>query len=64
MIDSLDLTKLSVTERLISIEKIWNSIDENQPTVTSAQKPELGRGLKRFPEGKTKFFSWQEVKRT
>lgn len=56
MIDSLDLTKLSVAERLILVERIWNSIDETQHTVTPGQKAELDKRLKRFHEGKTKFF--------
>ena len=57
-----DILKLTVAERLSILEKIWNSIPAKEIRVTSAQKKELDKRLARMKSGKTKFFTWQEVK--
>ena len=63
MIQLAEILKLSVADRMSLIEEIWNSIDHQNLSVTEAHKKELDNRLKRLAEGKTKFTTWEEVKR-
>ena len=58
-----NILKLSIAERLLLLEKIWDSIPANKVTVTNAQKKELDKRMARIKRGETKFFSWDEVKK-
>jgi putative addiction module component (TIGR02574 family) len=62
MINLNEILQLSVEERILMIEKIWDSIERENLDVTPSQKEELDRRLARYKEGKTKFFTWAEVK--
>jgi len=59
-IDSI--IKLSVEERIHAIERIWESINPSQLTISHAQQDEMSRRLDRYREGKTKFFTWEDVR--
>jgi putative addiction module component (TIGR02574 family) len=58
-----NLFKLSIAERLLLLEKLWDSIPANKIAVTKAQKAELNKRLARLEKGETKFFTWDEVKK-
>jgi len=63
MIKMQEILALSVEERLLMIEKIWDSIDSaNEVENTTAIEEELDRRLNRYNKGETQFFSWSEVK--
>lgn len=62
MISDKEISSLSVAERILLIEKIWDSIEPDSLEISSAHQEELARRLKRFNQGKTKFFSWDEIK--
>ncbi len=57
-----EILKLSTAERILMIEKIWDSIERENLEITPTQKEELDRRLTRYKEGKTKFFTWTEIK--
>lgn len=57
-----DILKLSIKERLLLLEKIWNSIPADKIEITAAQRKELDKRLDRIKSGKTKFLTWSEVK--
>ena len=57
------ILKLSTSERLLLLEKIWNSISVDEISVTSSQKKELDKRLARMKGGETKFFTWEEVRK-
>jgi putative addiction module component (TIGR02574 family) len=62
MPDIKEILQLSTAERILIIEKIWDSIDHKEISVSTLQKEELDRRLKRYRSGETKFSTWQEVK--
>lgn len=57
-----ELLKLSVSERISLIEKIWDSIPSDEIDLSEAQKNELDKRIERLKTGKTKFYSWKEIK--
>lgn len=59
-----DIIKLSVPERLALLQKIWESIDEEDIKITPAQKKELDRRLKKMEAGESKFYSWTEIRKS
>jgi putative addiction module component (TIGR02574 family) len=63
MINLQEILQLSTAERILMMEKIWESIEHDNLETTPFQKDELDRRLERFKEGHTKFFSWEDVKK-
>jgi putative addiction module component (TIGR02574 family) len=64
MVD-LDLLKdLSVAERILYVEEIWDSIavDQKVVEITEAQRQELDQRLSNHEENPDAIFSWEEVK--
>ena len=63
-----DILKLSVAERILLVEEIWNSIaaesHEDSTSLTTTQKQEIDRRLALYRSGQTKTYSWKEVKAT
>ena len=61
-----DILKLSVAERILIVEEIWNSIasepGENANAFTDSQKKEIERRLNLYRSGQTKTYSWDEIK--
>lgn len=61
-----DILKLSVAERILLVEEIWNSIaaesHEDSTSLTANQKKEIDRRLALYRSGQTKTYSWKEVK--
>jgi len=63
MIKMQEILDLSVAERILIIEKIWESIDAvDDIKVTEAIEEELDKRLSRYNKGETKFYSWNEIK--
>jgi putative addiction module component (TIGR02574 family) len=60
-----NIKKLSIAERILMVEEIWDSIADDQASVevTSAQKDELDRRLDAYHASPDEGSSWQEVKR-
>lgn len=63
-----DILKLSIAERILLVEQIWDSVasesDEETTSLTAAQKKEIDRRLALYRSGQTKTYSWKEVKAT
>ena len=61
---SNEIQKLSVPERILLVEDIWDSIArENEAfELSKAQKDELDRRSRSFNENPTQGRSWQEIK--
>ena len=57
------ILKLSTAERLLLLEKLWNSIPSDEITMKDSHKKELDKRLLRMKKGETKFFTWDEVKK-
>ena len=60
--DVNEILKLSEAERILAVERIWDSLDHTKIKITDPQKKELNRRVSAYREGKVKFFSWDEVK--
>ena len=57
-----DILKLSAAERILLIEKIWDSLNTNDLEISEAHKKELDKRLARLKKGETKFYKWEDVK--
>ena len=62
MVNMKDILELSTSERILMIEKIWDSIDPHDVELSEGHKKELDRRLARYQRGETRFHSWEEVK--
>jgi putative addiction module component (TIGR02574 family) len=65
MITSKDLKQLSFDEKISIIETIWDSLDTDDRegmALTKEQKEELDRRMDGYENGKSKTYSWDEVK--
>ena len=58
-----DILKLSTSERILMIEKIWDSINPDEIELNTYQTQELDKRLNRLEEGKTEFHTWESVKK-
>lgn len=57
-----EILKLSEQERMLAIEKIWESLDHKKLPIKNTQREELERRLVRYRAGRTKFYPWNEIK--
>lgn len=57
-----DILKLSVAERILMVEKIWDSITPDEIKISDAQKDELDKRLSKHKDGKTSYSSWDDIK--
>jgi putative addiction module component (TIGR02574 family) len=62
MIKMQEILELSVDERILIAEKIWDSIDTNDIHLSSAQEKELDARLARYANGETQFYNWDEIR--
>lgn len=60
----IEISQLSISERIQLAEDLWNSILEQQDEVplTDAQQQELDRRLERYQQEPTSGSTWGEVK--
>jgi putative addiction module component (TIGR02574 family) len=64
--DKFDFSGLSVAERILLVESLWDSIAQDAQAelpLTQAQKEELDRRLAAEAAGELEHYSWPEVKR-
>jgi putative addiction module component (TIGR02574 family) len=59
-IKSLGIERLSVAERLVLVEELWDSIAASTP-VTDAQRAELDRRLADHEANPDDIVSWEQV---
>jgi putative addiction module component (TIGR02574 family) len=57
-----EIESLSSAEKILLVEQIWDSIDKDVMSLTSAQKKELDRRLEKHEKGQVKYSSWEQVK--
>lgn len=57
-----EILELPTNEKLLLVEEIWNSIEHDTIQVPKNQQDETMRRLKKFEGGKTKFYSWEEIR--
>ena len=57
-----EILDMSVAERILMIEKIWDSIDPNSIPMPSTHEQELDNRLNRYAKGETTFVSWEDIK--
>ncbi|HZX59502.1 MAG TPA: addiction module protein [Mucilaginibacter sp.] len=62
MIKLQEILDLSVAERILMIEKIWDSLEHDDIEISAGHKQELDRRLDRYKKGETNFVSWSEIK--
>jgi putative addiction module component (TIGR02574 family) len=60
-----EINKLSVAEKIVLAEKIWDSIpdDSDEFTISNSDKRELDKRLDRLEAGTAKTVNWQQLKR-
>jgi putative addiction module component (TIGR02574 family) len=60
----IEISQLSVAERIQLAEDLWDSIleQQNEIPLTETQKQELDRRLERYQQDPTAGSSWEEVK--
>lgn len=61
---SLGIDKLSVAERILLVEEIWDSIAESNETkqLEDWQKEELARRNAEYQASPNELYTWEEVK--
>ncbi|HEY9693036.1 MAG TPA: addiction module protein [Oculatellaceae cyanobacterium] len=61
----VDISQLSVAERIQLAEDLWDSISQQQEELplSEAQQQELDRRLENYQENPTNGSSWEEVKK-
>lgn len=57
-----EIMDLSIAERILMIEKIWDSIDRDNIQTPASHEQELDRRLARYEKGETTFVSWDSIK--
>ena len=66
MIDLKEIRKLSVEERILMVESIWDSIAEDTNpeglAIPEEEKQEIIKRFKDFKNCNSKTYSWEEVK--
>ena len=60
-----DLLELSISERILLVESLWESIaiQPEEVPMTGAQREELDRRLSALQRGELETASWEDVKR-
>lgn len=60
------ITQLSVEEKIVLVERIWDTIAEDTRSqnleISPELETELARRLALIQTGQTQFYSWEEVK--
>ena len=66
MIDIKEIKKLSVEERILMVEEIWDSIAEDTTSeklqISEEEKKKILDRFEDYKSGKQKTYSWDEVK--
>jgi len=62
MIQMQEILDLSVEERILLIEKIWSSIENDTIDMPVSHERELDRRLEKYKKGETAFVSWENIR--
>ncbi len=64
--DTVEITKMSIAERLQAIEALWNSLLDNESEVESPQwhRDILEERKRKIEDGKAEFIALEELKTT
>ena len=57
-----DIKKYSNAEKIILAEQLWDSVAKKEIELSDEIKKELDHRLQIIEEGKTEYYSWNEVK--
>lgn len=57
-----EIEHLSSAEKILLVERIWDSINKQEIPLTAAQRKELDRRLEKHHAGKNDYRNWEEVK--
>ena len=57
-----DITKYSTAEKIVLAEQLWDSVAKNEIELSDEIKKELDNRLQIIEEGKTEYYSWNDVK--
>lgn len=57
-----EIVRLSVSERLALISQLWDSLDDNQVSLTVAQREELDQRLDSFDQDLEDTVTWAELR--
>lgn len=57
------LSDLSNAEKILLVEKIWDSIDKDEISLSEAHKKELDRRLELDEKNETDYHDWNDVKK-
>lgn len=63
MVKMEDILEMSVADRMLMIEKIWDSLDHEQLDLPGRHQQELDRRLARYERGETSFVTWESIKK-
>lgn len=58
-----DLSKYSNAEKIILAEQLWDSVSKKDIETSEEIKTELDSRLQKLEQGKSKLYSWAEVKK-
>lgn len=63
-LESLGIDKMSVNDRIALVQEIWDSIvaEQEQASLTEAQKADLDRRLAAHQENPAAVVSWEQIK--
>lgn len=57
-----DILQLTVSEKLLLLEKTWDSINTDEVEIPDAQKRELDSRLKKLESGEMEFSTWEDAR--
>ena len=60
--NAIDIFKLEDNEKVVLVEKLWDSIHPENIELSKVVKIELDNRLERFNDGKTRFFTTEDFK--
>lgn len=62
LITSSDIAALSPEERITLIGELWDSLDDADLSLTTAQSEELARRVDAFDAGRSQVVAWGDLK--
>lgn len=58
-----NLNKISTAEKIVLAQQLWDSISKKEIEISSEIESELDFRLQKVEEGKTEYYTWDEVKK-
>jgi len=57
-----DIKRLSQEEQLALISEIWDNLEKDLIKIPTAQIEEVRSRIQKIKEGRSKFYSWDDIK--